>query len=222
MSRARGRWFLGGWLVVAAVAAAGCAKKPKAEPALDGSGVPKALERDVAPFTALHVGGVVEAKVTVGKPHLLLRGDDNLVSALEVTSTEGRLALVQPAAFKPKMTLSAELSTPELGEIIVDVASRTVVEGLHAQKLTVRGGGAARLSLSGTVDELDLASRGVTAFDLTRLAVHRARVKVLDATKVTFGSVEELDVETHGAAFVSYQGETKITRSVGRAPSRQR
>jgi hypothetical protein len=46
-------------------------------------------------------------------------------------------------------------------------------------------------------------------------------VKVLDAVSVTFGSVEELDVETHGAALVSYQGETKVTRSVGRAPSRR-
>ncbi|HEV8547493.1 MAG TPA: DUF2807 domain-containing protein [Polyangiaceae bacterium] len=221
-ARRRGRRFFCWSLLVAAVVAAGCAKKPpKAEEVLEGSGVPKTLERDLAPFTALHVGGVVEAKVTLGKPHLLLRGDENLVSALEVTAAGERLALVQPTAFKPKMTLSAEISGPELAEIIVDVASRTTVEGLHAQKLSVRGGGAARLSLAGTVDELTLASRGVVAFDLTNLAVRRARVKVLDAVSVTFGSVEELDVETHGAALVSYQGETKVTRSVGRAPSRR-
>jgi len=218
-----GRRLLYWSLLAAAVAAAGCAKKPKEEPEtrLEGSGVTKTLERELAPFPFLHVGGLVEAKVTIGKPHLTLRGDDNLVDALEVTAMDGHLSLVQPSVFKPKMTLSAELSTPELAEIIVDVASRTAVEGVRAQKLSLRGGGGARLSLTGTVDELELSARGVAAFDLKELAVHRARVNVVDAASVTFGSVEELDVETHGAARVSYQGETNITRSVGRPPSRR-
>jgi len=41
------------------------------------------------------------------------------------------------------------------------------------------------------------------------------------AANVQLGYVEELDVETRGPARVSYMGDPKITRSVGRPPSKQ-
>ena len=38
---------------------------------------------------------------------------------------------------------------------------------------------------------------------------------------VELGYVEELDVETRGAARVSYMGDPKITRSEGRPPAKR-
>ena len=216
-------WLLGAALLALSLALPGCKKKKSAEDgdAVVGNGVAKTEERTLAPFNSLHFGTILEGKYTVGPPRVSLRGDANLLPLIRIESTPDHVWFKQEKTLKPAMRLSAEISGPPLNEILVDIASRLNVEGLHAAHLHVRGAGAAQLEAAGSTDELVAEASMVAKLDLRHLAVRKAKVTASGAAQVQLGYVEELDVETRGPARVSYMGDPKITRSEGRPPAKQ-
>jgi len=209
-------------LLALVLALPGCKKKKPADDAdaAIGNGIAKTEERTLAPFTSLHFGTILEGKYTVGAPRVILRGDANLLPLILIDSTPDHVSFKQEKTLKPAMKLTAELSGPPLNEIIVDIASKLRVEGIHAANLHVKGAGAARLEASGSAEELVVEAAMVADIDLSHLAVRKAKVTASKAARVQLGYVEELDVETRGAARVSYMGDPKITRSEGRPPSK--
>lgn len=209
-------------LAALAVLAAGCKKKVEETPAVEGNGVAKTEERQVPPgLTSLKVGGVLHATYVVGAPHLELRGDANLLPLVVMDTSAGRLALTQDQTFKPKMNLTATIAGPQLAEITADMASQLTVEGVRSDRLKVRAAGAANVTVKGFVDELEVTAVLVSRLDLTGLSVRKARVVTDKAARVNLGYVEELDVESNGVSSVTYAGDAKITRTVGRAPRRR-
>lgn len=210
-----------GLLVV--LGATGCKKKKKAEAdeTVTGSGILKTVEKPVPPFTSLHLSTVSESTYTIGAPKVTLRGDDNLVPLIFVESTPDHLVLRQDKSLKPAIKLTTDISGPVPTELIVDVTAKLTVEGLKAGSLAVRTAGVAQLTASGSADEIVVTAELASRIDFTRLAVRKAKVTASKAAQVRLGYVEELDVETRAAARVSYIGDPKITRSVGRAPIKQ-
>jgi hypothetical protein len=204
------------------LAAPACKKKKDGAPALEGNGVAKTEARSITSFTSLQVGGIVQATYTVGSPRLELHGDANLLPEVQAEVAAGRLALTQKQTLKPSMTLSATIAGPELEEIIAAMASRVTVQGIHAKHLVIRGGGAAKLTVTGSAEDIDVSAEMASQLDLSGLSVGRARVSAATAARVYLGYVEELDVETRAAARVSYTGDPKIARNVGRGASKRR
>jgi hypothetical protein len=218
-------WLLGAALAVVLCVTPGCKKKktPGDDPdAVKGDGVAKTLERDVPPFTSLHFGAILEGTYKIGAPHVALHGDANLLPHVQIETLPGHLWLKQDQTLKPAMKLTADVTGPQLTELIVDIASRLTVEGLRTERLRIRGAGAARLEAAGSADELVLDATHAAHLDLTRFAVRKAKVIASGGASVQLGYIEELDVETRGAARVSYMGDPKITRSEGRAPAKQK
>jgi hypothetical protein len=205
------------------VGATGCKKKKSHgdEDTVAGSGVLKTVEKAVPPFTSLHLSTVSEGTYTVGEPKVTLRGDDNLLPLIRVESTPDHLVLRQEATIKPGIKLTTDISGPVPTELIVDITARLTVEGLKAGKLTIRTSGTAKLTASGTADEIVVIAAMASQVDFTHLAVRKAKVTAIKAAQVRLGYVEELDVETRAAARVSYMGDPKITRSEGRPPIKQ-
>jgi len=216
-------WLLAAVLLTLLFVATGCKKKKAAgdADALEGNGVSQTEERPLAPFTSLHFGTILEGKYTVGEPRARLHGDANLLPHIRIESTPDHVWFKQDTTLKPAMKLTADISGPQLSEVIVDIASRLSVEGLRAEHLRVRGAGAARLEASGSADELVVDATLAAQLDLRHLAVRKAKVTANGAARIQLGYVEELDVETRAAARVSYMGDPKITRSEGRPPSKQ-
>ena len=203
------------------VLASGC-KKRDDDAAVQGNGVAKTEERPVpAGLASLRVGGLLHATYTVGAPHLDLRGDANLLPLILMDTSAGRLTLTQNQTLKPKMTLSATIAGPQLTEIVADMASQLTVEGIRGDRLKVRTAGAANLTVKGSVEELEVEALLATKLDLTALSVRKARIVTDKAARVNLGYVEELDVESKGASIVSYTGDPKFTRTVGRRPVRR-
>jgi len=206
------------------VGATGCKKKKPHgdEDNVTGSGVLKTVEKPVPPFASLHLSTVSEGKYTIGEPKVTLRGDDNLLPLIRVDSTPGQLVVSQEKTFKPAINLTTDIAgPPDLTELIVDITARLTVEGLKAGKLTVKTSGVGKLTASGSADEIVIEAAMASQIDLTHLAVRKAKVTAIKAAQVRLGYVEELDVETRAAARVSYMGDPKITRSVGRPPIKQ-
>lgn len=203
--------------------ATGCKKKKPHgdEDAVAGSGVLKTLEKPVPPFTSLHLSTVSEGKYTIGEPKVTLRGDDNLLPLIQVTSTPDHLVVKQDKTLEPNIKLTTDISGPVPTELIVDVTAKLTVEGLKADHLVVRTAGVGQLAASGSADEIVVVAELASRIDFTHLAVRKAKVTASKAAVVRLGYVEELDVETRAAARVSYMGDPKITRSVGRPPFKQ-
>jgi hypothetical protein len=166
--------LIGAALVVVLSATPGCKKKKKPEDdakAVKGDGVAQTLERDLKPFSSLHLGTILEATYKIGPPHVALRGDANLLPHIQLETTPDHLSISQDATLKPAMKLTADISGPQLNEIIVDIASQLTVEGLHAEHLHVRGAGAGRLVATGSADELVLEAALAARLDLTHFPV---------------------------------------------------
>jgi putative autotransporter adhesin-like protein len=215
------RWTLLALATLSFVAPA--CKKNGDDAVVEGSGVVKTEERPVPPgLSSLRVGGVVQATYTVGPPHLELRGDANLLPLIVMDTSAGRLSLDQERTLKAKMALSATIAGPQLVEIVAGAASRLTVEGIRGDRLKVRAGGAANLTIKGSVDELEVSAVLASQLDLTGLSVRKARVVSDKAARVNLGYVEELDVESKGVSTVTFTGDPKITRTVGRHPLQRR
>jgi len=201
--------------------APGC--KKKGDETVEGNGVAKTEQRQVPPgLSSLRVGGVLHATYTVGAPRVELRGDANLLPLIVMDTSAGRLSLAQEQTLKPTMTLGATIVGPELTEITADTASQVTVEGIRANRLRVRTAGAARLTVKGSVEELEVSAVLASQLDLTELSVRKAHVVSEKAARVNLGYVEELDVESKGASMVTFTGDPKITRTVGRRPVQRR
>jgi hypothetical protein len=101
------------------------------------------------------------------------------------------------------------------------MAAQLTVEGIRGERLNLRTAGAANLTVKGSVDELEVEALLATKLDLTALSVRKARIVTDKAARVNLGYAEELDVESKGASTVTYTGDPKFTRTVGRRPVRR-
>lgn len=198
---------------VLGVAPVGCKKKP--EGPVRGSGVGSKVVRTTPPFHKLKVGGSVRAEVQVGKPlSLELLGDDNLLPLVASKVEAGTLTIAPDQALKTTQPLVARITTPALDGLELVAASSGFVNGVKAEHLSVRMGGAAKLRLSGSSRTVEVVAGNAAQADLRDFAVASAHVTTSHATRVELGHVETLEVNQKGPSTVTYKGSPEIKRSV--------
>jgi hypothetical protein len=190
----------------------GC-KKAESGP-VRGSGVGSKAVRSTPPFRTLKIGGTVRAEVEVGKPQSVeLLGDDNLLPLVLSKVEGGTLTIMPDQVLKPTQPLVARIKAPSLDGIEVIVASSGLVTGVNASHFTVRAAGGSKLELAGSSQTVEIVTRGAAQVNLKDFAVATAHVTTSEATRVTLGRVQTLEVNQKGPSLVTYEGSPEVRRT---------
>jgi hypothetical protein len=211
------RW--GKALVVGSVVLAlvGCRKKGKTDddgmPVVRGSGVGSSIERKVAPFSRVSIGGNFDVTINVGKDGPLeFRGDDNLFEHLPSPVVNGELTLKPDATLKTTQPFRIAIATEKLEDIAVSVASKVTVHGVKADAFEVSVTGGAQLTAQGSAATLKVTSKTAAKVDLTALAAGEGIVTASEGSRIRLGHIEKLDATQSGIAMISYRGTPAVTK----------
>ncbi len=190
-------------------AAPSCDKKK--DEGVVGSGIQATATRSVPPFARLSVGNGFEVKVTVGSDGPLeLKGDDNLLSHVTARVEKGILSLDVDSKVKRKLPLEARISTRTLEGVSVAVVAKVEIQGLSVDRFEARAAGAGRIVASGSAEVLDLAGKGASLLDFTKVPAREASVRLEHASQAKLGYVEKLRATASGPSRIYHAGEPVI------------
>jgi hypothetical protein len=96
-------------------------------------------------------------------------------------------------------------------------AAKVHIGALDAKSLAITGSGAFKADVAGRVDEQRISISGAGDYDAVDLASDKASISVSGAGRVVVFARQKLDVELSGAAKVDYKGDPKVTERVSGA-----
>jgi hypothetical protein len=186
-----------------------------------GSGVEQREEREVAAFTEIEVGGIFEVRVEIGpQTRIEVVGDDNIVPKVTTDVEGGILRVASEANLSPKRGILVLIETPQLDRVDSSGASKIQVEGLKGTRFQLEGSGTTDVSLTGTVDTLELEISGTGAVDAFGLRARHVDVDSSGAGRADVQATDTLSADISGAASVRYRGNpSQVRKSVTGAGS---
>ena len=196
-----------GLLVVFCVA--GCTGKA-------GSGVLKNETRELEAFTQIKASGAFKLDITIGEAKPLgLSGDDNLLSQVEARVEDGCLELSTKGSVRPKLPLTATISTKALTLVANSGACTIDARGLAGDSFRLEVSGAGSSKLQGKVGKLEILISGAGKVAAEELEAREVKIIASGAGKVEVKATEALDVSLSGVGKVVYHGDPKkVTKNI--------
>jgi hypothetical protein len=184
--------------------------------AVQGSGVPVALPRELPPFSAVELAGVNQVTIGVGgEQYVVVRGDDNVVGLITTVVRDGVLVIDQADSVEAVTPLSVELTVPSLDEVRLSGSGAIAVDGHGLDALSVELPGAGVIRAGGTVSRLDVDLAGAGQADLRELVAKDATVAVSGTGAVLVHATSTLEVSVSGTGSVSYWGDPdRVDRAI--------
>jgi hypothetical protein len=177
---------------------------PAASEAGKGSKNVKTEPRTVEVFDRINASGLLELRVTVGKPLAVsVTTDDNLLASVKTSTRSKTLYIETHGDLRPSDALRVEVSVPALDDLRVDGAVGAKVEGrtqadtdFHAQ-----ASGSSTLELVGPrAKSLGIALAGAARADAKDVNAKRFHVSINGVgAAVCTGAAEDLRVDIDGA-----------------------
>jgi hypothetical protein len=232
-----------GWVLVAILAAAllggltvallyeldvlgGASGSTAAGSTTEGSGVSRTQVRVVPSFTGVDLAGSNNVVIRVGgRRSVVVRADDNLLDHVTTEVRSGTLVIANtPGSFTTRSPMAVEIRVPTLRALTLDGSGNIVVEGIDAERLTVRLPGSGTITGSGTAKALDVTVGGSGVVRLTQLVADEARAVVSGSGSIFVTATQALDAAVSGSGVVTYAGgpqdvTTSVTGSGAVVPS---
>jgi flagellar basal body-associated protein FliL len=180
-------------------------------------------------FTAVEVGWAFEVSITQSSSYsIIITADEKIFDNIEVNQTENKLKIgLEPDTYADGLFRKAEITMPELDELILSGATRGTAEGFSTsntfvldlsgasflQMTTMNVGdaeievsGASTLNARGTAENLVSLVSGASNMDLSDFPVNNADVNLSGASQATINLEGRLDAEVSGASNLQYIG----------------
>ena len=187
-------------------------------------------ELEYTDFTTVDVSSAFEVEITQSNSYsILITADEKIFDNIEVTKTGNTLSIgVETGIVISLMRLKAEITMPNLTNLVLSGASRGTIEGFNSsESFAVQLSGASRLDMQdinvGDIEvELygastliaegggsDLVSiiSGASRLDLTDFPIDNCDLSISGASQVTVNLVGTLDAAVDGASTLYYIGE---------------
>ena len=186
-------------------------------------------EMEYTDFTAVDISSAFEVKITQSSSYsVLITADEKIFDNIEVTKTGNTLSISIEGIVISVSTLKAEITMPNLVELVLSGASRGTIEDFSSsESFVVELSGASRLEMQdinvGNTDiELSGASTliaegagsdlvsivsGASNLDLTDFPIDNGDLNISGASQVTVNLVGTLDAVVGGASTLYYIGE---------------
>lgn len=186
-------------MAVASIApAAGATMKVKIEPA--------------GAFDAISLKGRFRLIFTEGNTESVrLSGDRYLVDNLAVSFEHGVLSIIRPTAYDlpDKETVLVRVTAPKLVKLVTKGFVRAALTGLAGHDFTMINNGAAAATLSGSIGQLSIVSRGIVSIDARMLHAGTVDVSVRGQGNVRVFASNDAKVMMYGEGRVDVLGHPK-------------
>ncbi len=173
---------------------------------LRGNGDVKTESRPVASFTRLDAGGFYQIEWHPGAPSFNLTTDENLLSHIRSSVSEGRLKIDLDDAVAPTDGIKIVVTSPSLTTAELSGALEFTASPLTGDKFVIQTSGAAKVTLSGQVNRLLADLTGASKLDAAGLSAKDVELSVTGAGKANVTASNSLRAAITGAGKVTYGG----------------
>ena len=183
---------------------------------IEGSGVAATQTRVLPAFGALDLAGANTVRVRAGRAQsVAVRADDNLLRSITTRVEAGVLVVDASGSFSAKGPMSVDVGAPSLEVITLSGIGRIEVEGVRAERLTVRLSGSGVVRVSGAVRRLDVTLEGSGDAQLSGLGARDVRATVAGTGRITVDAKRSLDASIRGVGEIVYSGHPmRVTTNV--------
>jgi len=184
-------------------------------------------------FNSVDVGWAFDLTLNQGNSYsVAITADEKIFDLIEVTQTENKLSIgFKDGTMPGNLFRKAEITMPELDELILTGASKGVIDGyssstqiylelsgassldtsdLEVHDIEIEVSGASSLTSEGTGNNLSAIVSGASKIDLSKLSLNDADMQVTGASKVTINIDGRLDAQVSGASTLEYLGEPTL------------
>lgn len=181
-----------------------------------GSGVTASDARSLPAFTGVELAGSNTLVVRVGgEQAVVVRGDDNLIDLVTTEVAAGRLVVAETGSFQTNVPMTVDVTVPSLTALELSGSGLVVVDGLMAERATIRVPGSGLVRGGGTVDQLVVDVSGSGAAQLEGLEARDVTASLSGSGVIRVTATGRLDARVSGTGTVLYGGSPEtVTREV--------
>jgi hypothetical protein len=183
-----------------------------------GSDTAKTETRTVSGFTGVTFSGVGTLNITqTGTESLTVSADDNLLSLLTSTVTNGtlNLGIKSGNSINPKKPIVYTLTVKNLNNVTLSGAGTINATKLTTSALHVVLSGAGSMTISGSAPSQTALVSGVGNYNAKGFPTDSAQVTISGAGKATVTVNKELTAIVSGAGSVIYYGSpSQVTKTI--------
>ena len=191
--------------VIAAVAvSAGCSR-----PGIKGDGVIQITNHSIADFSALVVSGGYKIIWSSGKPALAIATDQNLLPLIKTAVSGNTLQIESQSTLAPTKGITITLSSASLADVQLNGAVDLTASQLSGHGLKLESNGAADISVTGSVTNLEANLSGACKLNAKALQTQTATVTLNGASYGDVTVSETLNASISGTGVLTYSGNPK-------------
>lgn len=186
-------------------------------------------EMEYSDFTAVDVGSAFQVEITQSSSYsVIITADEKMFEKIDVTKTGNTLIISTEPNTITASALKAEITMPELYELVLSGASKGTVQGFSSSEpfvvelsgasnlqmeainvgnFEVELSGASTLSAEGSGNDLVSVVDGASNLNLTNFPINNSNLQVSGASQATVNMNGTLDATVSGASTVYYIGE---------------
>lgn len=179
-----------------------------------GSGNKVSEDRQVADFHAVSSKGSIDVVFTPGDTSLRLEGDDNILELIETDVKDGVLVISSRGSYSTRSGLTAYVSAPTLDGVWVKGSGDVSGKGIEGASLEVGVYGSGDVTLSGSLQRLEVSVKGSGDVDLRELSAVDAEVSVMGSGDVDVHVTGALEASVMGSGDITYSGGPVVKQSV--------
>ena len=185
-------------------------------PSVHGSGVAVSQARALPPFGGVDLAGANTLLVHVGgRQSVVVHADGNLLRKVTTRVRNGELVVASRGSFTTSSPMYVDVTVPALGSATLSGAGTVVVDGVRADRLTVRLPGYGTLRATGAATRLDATLAGSGELRLGDLTARTVTAAIPGTGTVEVRATRTLDASVTGTGTISYRGDPRtVTRSV--------
>jgi hypothetical protein len=162
--------------------------------------------RPVADFSEIEADGGFRIEWRNGPPALSITTDQNLLQYITNENADHRLRLHSHGNLWPSHHIDVVISSPNRAGAKLTGAAQLTANQLSGPSFAVESTGAAKVHLTGKVDDLITDMTGASKLDADSLQTKTAEISSTGASKADVAVSDSLKVSITGAGQVNYKG----------------
>lgn len=170
---------------------------------LVGSGEVTSETREVSEFTEVEAHGGIALELSTGPSAVVVTAQSNLLPITTTVVQGSRLVVDTSRGYTTTQGITAKVTMPKLTAVSLSGGSSATATDVTAQSLAVEMSGGARLTLSGTVDELTINASGGAVLELGSLRAKSASVDLSGGVVATLAVSSSLRGNASGGVVVN-------------------
>lgn len=174
---------------------------------IHGSGNIVTKNRNVGEFKAIEIGGILNVEIVQAEKYsVTVEADDNILPTIITEVDDGVLRIWSESKFKSAHGVVIRVSAPSIEELETSGVSRASFSSINGDLLRVNTSGASKVSLEGTIKNLELDMSGASGVNAADLTANHASVGGSGASSARVEVVSFLEADLSGASSVNYKG----------------